>query len=102
MGEHMKRNNLNAKLAGGMVIIFLMAALTPSRAMPSDKVSVEEVIAKHLESIGAAETRASIKTRIFSGTVAAAFRSPRTANFTGDAVMASEASKNFIGMRFEN
>ena len=98
----MKRNNLHAKLAGGMVIIFLMAALTPSGATPSEKVSVEEVIAKHLESIGAAETRASIKTRILSGTVAAAFRAPRTANFTGDAVMASEANKNFIGMRFEN
>jgi hypothetical protein len=70
--------------------------------LTSDKVSVEEVLAKHLESIGPAETRASIKTRIVVGTVLAALHAPANANFTGQAIMASDGNRNFIGMQFEN
>jgi hypothetical protein len=78
------------------------ATLNPSRQLASDKVSVDEVIAKHLESIAPAETRASIKTRIVSGTVLVSFRAPRNANFPGKTIMASEGNKNFLGMSFEN
>ena len=95
-------NRINAKLICGLIIVLVAAAISPSHPLASDKVSVEEVIAKHLESIGAAETRASIKTRIMSGTVLAAFRAPRTANFGGQSIMASDGSKSFIGMKFEN
>jgi hypothetical protein len=98
----MKRQYLKSKLICGVVMIFLAAATNPSHPLASDKVSVDEVVAKHLESIGPAETRASIKTRIVSGTVLASYRAPRTANFPGKTIMASEGSKNFIGMSFEN
>jgi hypothetical protein len=98
----MRRHNSRAKLICGLAIILLLTAMAASRPLLSDKVSVEEVIAKHVESIGAADTRASIKNRVFSGTVLAAYRAPRTANFTGESVMASDGNKSFIGMRFEN
>jgi hypothetical protein len=98
----MKRNNLTAKLACGMAIVLLAATLISSRPLPGDKVSVEEVIAKHLESVGPAETRASIKTRIVVGTVLAALHAPHNANFAGTVIMASDGNKNFIGMQFEN
>jgi len=98
----MKRIYIKARLICVVVIMFVGAAINPLRPLASDKVSVDEVIAKHLESIGPAETRASIKTRIVSGTLLASFRAPRNANFPGQAIMASEGNKNFIGMRFEN
>src|SRR5436190_19306662 len=98
----MNRLNLKTKLAGGMAVIILATAMTASRPLAGDKVTVEEVIAKHLESIGPAETRASIKTRIMSGTVLSAYRAPRTGNFEGQSIMASDGNKSFIGMRFEN
>src|SRR5204863_9131441 len=88
-------------LACGIVIILLTTLLSASRPLPSDKVSLEEVLTRHLESIGPAETRASIKSRIISGTVTSAFRAPRNANFGGQSIMASDGNKSFIGMQFE-
>src|SRR5262249_47643598 len=98
----MKRYCLEAKLICGVIVLFVGAAINPLRPLASDKVSVDEVVAKHLESIGPVETRASIKTRIESGTVLASFRAPRTQNVPGEAIMASDGKKSFIGMRFEN
>jgi hypothetical protein len=76
--------------------------MNPLYSLASDKISPEEIVAKHLESIGASETRASIKSRIASGTVAVSFQAPRPANFTGRTIMASEENKNFVGLTFEN
>src|SRR5580765_5646458 len=90
----MKRHYIKAKLICGVVMMFVGVAIIPLHPLASDKVSVDEVIAKHLESIGPAETRASIKTRIVSGTVLVSFRAPRNANFPGKTIMASEGNKN--------
>jgi len=98
----MTRHYRKAKLVGSLVMLFIGLAITPLRPLASDKVSLDEVIAKHLEAIGPAETRASIKTRIESGTVLASYHAPRNASFSGQVVMASDGDKNFIGMSFEN
>jgi len=78
------------------------AATPPPRARAVDKLKPEEIVAKHLEAIGAAETRDSIKTRIIVGTVALAFQAPKLAQGLGRAVLASEGEQNLFGMVFDN
>lgn len=74
----------------------------PFSSLAGDKMQPEEIVARHLESIGAAETRASVHSRIAAGTVVATLRAPGTAKFGGQAVMASDGHKNMIGMGFES
>ena len=98
----MKRNTVKPKFLSALVAFVIVAVMNPMRSLAADKITPEEIVAKHLESIGASETRASIKSRIASGTVITIRRAPGTARFTGQAIMASEDNKSFIGMNFEN
>ena len=84
------------------VTIALIACLTPMTlpASASDKMRAEEVVAKHLASIGAEETRASINNRIVAGTVVFTVTAPRNAKFDGDVILASEGNKHMIAMAF--
>lgn len=74
----------------------------PPKSRADDKMKPEEIVAKHLASIGAAETIASVHSRIIAGSVVAIMRAPGTAKFTGQAILASEGGKNTIGMGFES
>ena len=71
-------------------------------ASADEKMRAEDVVAKHLASIGAEETRASIRNRIAGGTVVATVTAPGIAKFDGQCIMASEGSKNMIAMGFES
>jgi hypothetical protein len=64
----------------------------------SQKMKAEEVIAKHLESIGTAEVRASVKNQMAVGDVAVTFVSQKNQPAQGRVVMVSEGTKNFLGM----
>lgn len=91
----------------GFLLILLAAALMVSlyadaRSSASQKMMPEELVAKHLASIGTAKARASINTRIIAGTSLVIFRTPPPGQATGRAVMASQGSKNLIGMSFPN
>ena len=65
-----------------------------------EKMTAEELIAKHLESIGTAKTCASINTRIISGISFVIFRTPPPGQASGKAVLASQGVKSLIGMSF--
>lgn len=84
------------------MIITLTVCLTlvgfPASA--SDKMRPEDVVIKHLASIGAEETRASIHNRIVAGTVVFTVSAPSNAKFDGDCILASEGNKNMIAMAF--
>jgi len=98
-----KRMGTYSRGAAAWLLILAVAAFAfPSDAAALEKLRPEEVVAKHLESIGAAEARSSIRSRIIAGTVVATLKAPGTAQFSGRAVMASEGDKNMIGMGFEN
>jgi hypothetical protein len=58
----------------------------------------EEVIAKHLEAIGAIETRASITSHVLIGEVRLRVKGGRLGEAGGPVVMASEKEKHLIGM----
>ena len=84
------------------IVITLTVCLTrvgfPASA--ADKMRAEDVVAKHLASVGAEETRASIHNRIVAGTVVFTVTAPNNAKFEGDVILASEGNKNMIAMAF--
>jgi hypothetical protein len=78
-------------------------SLTNSPISPgsaAEKLNAEEVVAKHLASIGSAEARASVRSRFIIGMAQVNFRGRGTGSATGRAVLASEGVKNLVGMVF--
>jgi hypothetical protein len=87
---------LTAIVAGCSMLI--LAAATP--AGQDKKISIEELVAKHLESIGTAEARAAAKTRFAAGAVTLVGRVGRGGKAEGMGAIASEAPRVRYGMRF--
>jgi hypothetical protein len=68
----------------------------------AQKMKPEELLAKHLDSIGTAEARASVKSLIAVGDVAAKFISQKNQVVQGRIVLASAGEKNFFGMNLNS
>ena len=68
----------------------------------TSKQKAEQVVAKHLESIGTEQIRTSIKTRIIAGTSQVIFRTTPVGQAYGRAVLASDGPKSLIGMSFHS
>jgi hypothetical protein len=85
-----------------LVLIFAVAVGFSPTASSEQKMKAEDVVAKHLESVGTPEARAAIKNRIAVGTVVASFRTPSVGQVPGRIVMASEGEKHLVGMMFDN
>ncbi len=98
----MKRMRIRICAVSAMACLASVATLLPSASLAEDKMKPEEVVARHLESIGPAESRSSVKNHIIGGTVVATLRSPGVAQFSGQAVIASEGDKSVIGFGFES
>jgi len=77
----------------------LFLSVRPSSSA-TDKITAEELVAKHLESIGTAQARAAVKSRIIAGTSAVVFRTEPKGQAAGRAVLASEGPRTLIGMSF--
>jgi hypothetical protein len=97
----------NRRLGFGIAcLLFLAAALSaPSRrgqAADKEKLPVEEIVARHLKSIGRAEDLASIKTRIVVGNSLFTARSPGSGQNSGLSMLFSEGNKSVIAMTFVN
>jgi len=79
-------------------LVALCLVSLPSFA--TDKMKPEDLVAKHLESIGTASARASVVTRIIAGTSQVIFRTPPPGQAVGRAVLASQGLKSLVGMSF--
>ena len=90
-------NPLAIALIFSAVLLLLAAAPRSSR---TEKIKPEEVIARHLESIGPAKTRAAVTTRIISGTSQVIIRTTPPGQAVGKAVLASEGTKSLFAMSF--
>lgn len=77
-------------------------ATTGSSSPAPEKMTPEEVISKHLESIGTAEARAKIKSHVILGTATATFRLGGTGTSSGGSVMASQGGKSLIAIIYGN
>ena len=92
---------LNELIMKNRFILFfaLIAVLAASFSIfADDKLSAEEIIAKHLNSIGTAEIRNQTKSMIGVGDVAVIYISQKNMTSQGRIVMASAGEKNFMGM----
>lgn len=64
------------------------------------KLTAQEVVARHLESIGSAEARAAVKSRVAQGSAVAIIRIGGNGQSKGGAVMASQGRMSLIGIIF--
>lgn len=86
-----------------LLTFFLLATSIPTTATPApQKMTAEEVVAKHLESIGTAEARAATKSYIILGTAVATFRVGSNGTSEGGSVMASQGGKSLIAIVYGN
>lgn len=83
-----------------VVVVFVL--LCGLQAANGQKMKAEEIVAKHLEAMGGAETLQSVSTRIANGTVVVTFMEPGTGQLGGRVVLASEGPKNVVAMVFDN
>jgi hypothetical protein len=80
-----------------------LGLLTPhaaSIASADEKMRAEEVVAKHLDSIGTAEARRAVNNRVVTGTSKFSYRAKGVGQTEGRVVLASEGGKSLIGMEF--
>lgn len=91
------------------ILFMLVAVLAVGVLMPgevastvtlSDKLTADEILAKHLESIGPANARAAARPRVIGGTTQVTFRSRGIAQGEGVAVLASDGVKSMVTMKF--
>src|SRR5678815_339712 len=90
--------NVSTKVISTLLALSLLFVCSTSQA--TDKLTADEVVAKHLESIGSEQNRKAVTTRIISGTSFVTFRTAPTGQASGKAVLASDGKKNLIGMSF--
>ncbi len=100
-----KRESIRAQGDFSALRIFACALLTASMLSSAatsakEKMKSEEIVAKHLESIGSTEGRASVRSRIILGTSSVTFRGRTTGAVDGQAVLASENRRNLVVMKF--
>ena len=85
-------------LVCGMLIVFPSGL---AHSLPADKLTSEELVAKHLASIGSTEDIASRRTRVAIGSTQARLRLTNTAvELSGPAQIASDGDKFLLAMIF--
>jgi hypothetical protein len=84
------------KLSTLFVFTFLCAL-----SISAQKMKAEDVLSKHLESIGTTEARAAVKSMIAVGDAQFKIISKKNIQVAGRVVMASSGEKNFFGMNLE-
>jgi hypothetical protein len=77
-----------------------MAAVNNCLAQETKKLTADEVITSHLESIGTAEARSAYKSIVAQGAVTGTLRVGGSGTSKGGAVMASQGSMSLIGFIF--
>lgn len=88
------------------VLVFVCMSITGLQATsaihPDDKLKPEDVVAKHLESIGTAEVRAKQKSHIILGVATGTFRLGGSGTSQGGAVLASQGEKSLVSITYNS
>lgn len=83
------------------LLLLVPTASTSSKVfLDEDDLTSAQVVAKHLDSIGSAEARAAVKSRVILGTALATARIGGSGQAEGQAVLASQGEKSLVGMAF--
>lgn len=94
-----------SKLSLVSTLLFMLvwpspAGVAVANIAADDKMEPEQLVAKHLESIGTPEARAAVRSRAMIGTSVATFRIKGISQAQGRVVIASEGMKNLVAMAF--
>jgi hypothetical protein len=98
----MMRRFVLSLLIAALVVGTFRSEKAGGTAGQSDKLSVDEIVSKHLDSIGAASARAAGRSRVMGGASQVTFRSRGSAQADGSAVLASDGAKSMVTMKFES
>lgn len=101
----MKKNSRTLyQLAAALFVSMAMLAPFSIASQPAaaDKMKPEEVVAKHLASIGTQEARSAVKSRIIQGVAVATFRVGGSGTAQGGSVLASSADRNLVSIVYNN
>lgn len=99
---HKSKARTLAQLFIACALASALAAVSPGTAPRPDKMKPEEVVAKHLESIGTAEARAKAKSHVIIGQAVATFRLGGTGTAQGGSVLASQGTRNLVAIVYGN
>ena len=83
-----------------LLVITAHASSSAKTAAAIDKVTVEELVARHLEAIGTNEARAAVGSRVMVGLSHVTFRINGISQAEGKVVMASDGVKNLLSIVF--
>lgn len=78
--------------------LFVLFLLVFSVTSFGQKIKAEEILAKHLESIGTAGARSWVKSQMIVGDATVTFLSQKNQTAQGRIVLASAGEKNFLGL----
>ena len=97
-----RRIRFNTRLLLMGTLTVLTCASLNSAIPLNDNITTETLIAKHLESIGSADARAAVRSRVTTGNVVSTVRLGGAGQLAGRAVLASTGNKSLIGMTFND
>lgn len=83
----------------GLLALLTLSSLTPI-ASGQERMTPEQIVARHLESIGSVQARQRAGGRLVFGTCNVTFRGPRVGTLTGRAVLASQNTRTLIAAEF--
>lgn len=98
--KNQRRRRRKLTVISLLVIVLAFLSLAKPSLSATDKLTPEDLVARHLESVGTAKARASVTSRIIAGNSLVIFRTPPPGQATGRAVLASEGPMSLIGMSF--
>jgi hypothetical protein len=89
-------------IACALAVALLATTISTTATTAPQKMTAEEVVAKHLESIGTAEARSKIKSHIILGTAVGTFRIGGAGTSQGGSVMASQGTRSLVAIIYGN
>jgi hypothetical protein len=85
-----------------LLFSILLTTFSLQSAAIGQKLKADELVAKHLDSIGTNAARDAVKNIIFTGDATAKFISTKDQVVAGRLVLASEGPKNFFGLKLNS
>lgn len=92
------------KVFSALTLLLLCLAIDSfaSTRSKDDKLTIGQFLTKHLASVGSSERRKALKSITAVGTTSAVFKGRGEGRANGIVVLASQAERNLLGMRFDN
>lgn len=84
-----------------MLVLSIFVAASFAASSRAGNPTVQEVISRHLDSIGSADARAAARSRLILGTALVTFRIGGTGQADGRAVLASQGNMSLIGITLD-